>query len=232
MDPETARGRLALALDLDDLDAARALAEKLVEHIGIVKIGLELYAAAGPQAVELLQSDGFAVFLDLKLHDIPTTVGRAARRLGQLAPAYATTHTQGGAAMLRAFAEGLAAGAADVGAPPPVALGVTVLTSDADASPDELARRAELAASSGLGGVVCAAPDLAVVRRVAPGLVTMVPGTRPPGVARDDQERVSTPAEAFAAGADVLVVGRAVTAAEDPLAAAIAFIDGLATPLG
>src|ERR1700727_2983102 len=111
MEPDVARQRLALALDIDDLDAARALAARLLDHIGIMKIGLELYAAAGPRAVEALQSDGFAVFLDLKLHDIPTTVGRAARRLGRLAPAYATTHTLGGGPMLRAFAEGLAAGA-------------------------------------------------------------------------------------------------------------------------
>jgi len=228
MDPELARGRLALALDLDDLEAARRLAGSLVDYVGIVKVGLELYAAAGPRAVELLRGDGFSVFLDLKLHDIPTTVGRAARTVARLGPSYLTVHTAGGAAMLSAAAEGLVLGAADAGMTPAVGLGVTVLTSEPDVDPDLLSGRARLAAESGLGGVVCAATDLGVVRAAAPGLVTVVPGTRPAGAPLDDQARVLTPAEAFAAGADVLVVGRVVTAAADPVAAAAGFVEGLA----
>ena len=92
MDLEALRGRLALALDLDDLDIARRLAGSVARYIGIVKVGLELYAAAGPRAVDVLRDDGFAVFLDLKLHAIPTTVGRAARGLGRLGPSYLTVH--------------------------------------------------------------------------------------------------------------------------------------------
>ena len=216
--------RLALALDLDDLERARRLAGSVAQYIGIVKVGLELYASAGPAAVKAFQDDGFAVFLDLKLHDIPTTVGQAARGLARLGPAYLTVHAAGGAAMLEAAAEGIALGSSGAGLPPPIGLGVTVLTSDPDADPETLARRAALAASSGLGGVVCAATDLGVVRAAARGLITVVPGTRPPGAALDDQARVATPAEAIAAGADVLVVGRVVTAAADPIAAAADFV--------
>ena len=131
--------------------------------------------------------------------------------------------------MLRAAAEGIALGAEESGFSAAIGLGVTVLTSDPDADPQTLSYRASLAATSGLGGVVCAATDLAVVRAAAPGLVTVVPGTRPPGAAHDDQARVATPAEALAAGAQVLVVGRVVTAATDPVAAAAAFVEGIAT---
>ncbi|HTZ09909.1 MAG TPA: orotidine 5'-phosphate decarboxylase / HUMPS family protein, partial [Acidimicrobiales bacterium] len=123
-------------------------------------------------------------------------------------------------AMVRAAVEGMAGGAAAAGSVAPCVLGVTVLTSDSDAPPELLARRAALVAAAGCGGLVCAAGDLAVTRRAAPGLLTVVPGIRPPGAARDDQARAATPAEAMAAGADLLVLGRAVTGAPDPEAAA------------
>jgi orotidine-5'-phosphate decarboxylase len=220
--------RLALALDIDSLDRALDLAHRLIGYLGIAKVGLELFSSAGPLAVRELQALGYEVFIDLKLHDIPTTVGHAARVLGGLGARYATVHTSGGEAMCRAAAEGFAEGAAALGQAAPIVLGVTVLTSDASASEDVLAARAALAASAGLGGLVCAAPDLPVVRAAAPGLVTMVPGTRPPGASLNDQMRVTTPAEAIALGADVLVVGRAVTDAEDPVAAAVALLGHLA----
>lgn len=214
--------RLALALDLDDLAAARRLARRLAGHFPVAKVGLELFSAAGPAAVEALRDDGFEVFLDVKLHDIPTTVGRAARVLGRLGPRFVTLHTQGGVAMLSAGAEGLAAGAGEVGAGPCEALGVTVLTSEAVATPAQLAERTALAATGGCAGVVCAAADLAVVAETAPGLLRVVPGIRPAGTDRHDQGRAATPAEAIAGGAGLLVVGRAVTAAPDPLGAAAA----------
>ncbi|HUZ20975.1 MAG TPA: orotidine-5'-phosphate decarboxylase [Acidimicrobiales bacterium] len=224
-----ARDVLALALDLDDLDEARALARRLAPYFRVAKVGLELYAAAGPRAVELLRADGFDVFVDVKLHDIPTTVGRSARVLGRLAPAYVTVHTAGGGAMVRAAVEGLAQGGADAGAArTPMALGVSVLTSDPRAAPTVLEERARLTVVAGCGGVVCAATDLALVRRVAPGLLAVVPGTRPPGAPHDDQARVATPAEALAAGAGLLVVGRSVTRAPDPGAAAAALAETLA----
>jgi orotidine-5'-phosphate decarboxylase len=211
-----ARERLALALDVDDLVVALRVARRLRPWFGIAKVGLELFGAAGPETVSALTVEGYRVFLDLKLHDIPTTVARAARVLGGHGVAFATVHTQGGAAMVRAAVEGMAEGAAAAGAPAPCVLGVTVLTSDTDAPADVLTARAELAAAAGCGGLVCAAADLAVVRRAAPGLVTVVPGIRPTGTDSDDQARAATPAAAMAAGADVLVVGRAVTAAPDP----------------
>ena len=215
----TVRDRLALALDLPDLDAATSLYRDVAEQVGVAKVGLELWAAAGPATVEAFTDLGAEVFLDLKLHDIPTTVGRAATVLGRSGARYVNFHVAGGPAMLRAAVDGLASGAKDAGLPAPTALGVTVLTSDVDAPPDLLRQRVETALEAGCGGLVCAAPDLAVIRPLAPGATLVVPGTRPPGADRNDQGRTATPAEALAAGADLLVVGRVVTAAPDPAAA-------------
>lgn len=217
--PDAVRQRLALALDVDDLAAAVKLADRLHPWFGVVKIGLELFAGAGPAAVEALAAPGRRVFLDLKLHDIPTTVGRAARQVGRLGVGYVTLHTAGGADMLRAGVDGLAAGAAERGFDRPVALGVTVLTSEPDAS--AFPARLEAAVTGGCGGVVCSVRELPAVKGRSP-LLAVVPGIRLPGGAVDDQARVGTPAEAIAAGADLLVIGRAVTAASDPEAAAAA----------
>jgi orotidine-5'-phosphate decarboxylase len=216
------RQRLALALDVDDLVAALRLAQRVRPWFAVVKVGLELFAAAGPDAVLALSAEGYRVFLDLKLHDIPTTVGRAARVIGGLGAQYTTVHSAGGDAMMRAAVEGMAAGAAAAGMTAPCVLGATVLTSDADATPQILRARAAAAAAAGCGGLVCAAADLSVTRQAAPGLITVVPGIRPAGVGSDDQARAAEPGTAIAAGADILVIGRAVTAAEDPEAAAAA----------
>jgi orotidine-5'-phosphate decarboxylase len=216
------RDRLALALDIDDLVAALRLAQRVRPWFGVAKVGLELFGAAGPEAVLALSAEGYRVFLDLKLHDIPTTVGRAARVIGGLGAQYTTVHTAGGAAMVRAAVEGMAEGATAAGMTAPCVLGVTVLTSDVDAPPETLRTRAALAASAGCGGLVCAASDLSVTRAAAPGLITVVPGIRPTGVASDDQARAADPGTAIKAGADILVIGRAVTGAEDPEAVAAA----------
>jgi orotidine-5'-phosphate decarboxylase len=219
-----ARDRLALALDVDDLAVAVALADRLHPWFGVVKVGLELFAAAGPAAVEKLAAPDRLVFLDLKLHDIPTTVGKAARQIGRLGVGYVTLHTAGGIDMLRAGVEGLEAGAAEAGpthdgAGRPLALGVTVLTSDPDAS--AFPARLAAAEAGGCGGVVCSVRELPAVKEQS-RLLAVVPGIRLPGGATHDQARVGTPAEAIAAGADLLVVGRAVTGAPDPEAAAVA----------
>ncbi len=223
------RDRLALALDVDDLSAAVKLADLLHPWFGVVKVGLELFTVAGPAAVEALAAPGRRIFLDLKLHDIPTTVGKAARQVGRLGVGYVTLHTAGGVERLRAGAEGLEAGAAESGFGLPVALGVTVLTSDPDAS--AFPARLAAAESGGCGGVVCSVRELPAVQRFrgtppyprdGSRLIAVVPGIRLPGGAAHDQARVGTPAEALAAGADLLVVGRAVTAAPDPEAAAAA----------
>ena len=214
------RGTLALALDVDDLVAATRLGRELKPWFGVAKIGLELYSAAGPDAVGALRELGYDVFLDVKLHDIPNTVGKAARVLGALGVDYLTLHAFGGVDMLRAGVEGLAEGAANAGLEPPVALGVTVLTSDGGAPDHIVPQRVRVAAEAGCGGLVCAAKDLQDARTLAPRLIRVVPGIRPAGVASHDQANVATPGEAMAQGADVLVIGRAVTAADDPAAAA------------
>jgi orotidine-5'-phosphate decarboxylase len=211
--------RLALALDLDDLGTARALARRLRAYFPVAKVGLELFSAAGGAAVEALREDGLEVFLDLKLHDIPTTVGRAARVLGRLGPRYVTLHAAGGPAMLQAGAAGLAEGAA-AGTGPCGALGVTVLTSEPEAAGSVVATRAAWAVASGCEGIVCAASDLAALAQLPAALLRVVPGIRLAGASPDDQGRPASPREAIAAGAGLLVVGRAVTASPDPLAAA------------
>ncbi|MCU1494746.1 MAG: putative orotidine 5-phosphate decarboxylase [Acidimicrobiaceae bacterium] len=224
------RELLALALDLDDLDEARELARRLKPWFAVAKVGLELYASAGPDAVRALAGDGFEVFLDLKLHDIPATVGRSARVLGRLGPRYVTLHASGGVAMLAAGVEGLALGASDVGLAPATALAVTVLTSDPVAPPDVLAGRARDAARAGCGGVVCAAPDLRLVLDAAPAMLAVVPGTRLAGAGAHDQARVATPAEALGAGAGLLVVGRPVTRSASPEEAAAEIVASLERP--
>jgi len=218
------RTRLALVLDADDHVAAMRLARELRPWFGVAKVGLELYSAVGPDSIAPLNELGYRVFVDLKLHDIPTTVERAARVLGALGASYATVHAMGGLEMLRAGVVGLADGAAKAGLDPPVVLAVTVLTSDADAPEHILGKRVQLAMDAGCGGIVCAAADLAEVRRLAPAMVKVVPGIRPEGTDVHDQARSSTPAEAFRAGADLLVVGRAVTRAADRAAAAAALV--------
>lgn len=212
------RERLALALDVEDLDTACRLADRLDPWFGIVKVGLELFIAAGPAAVDALARPGRRVFLDLKLHDIPTTVRRAARRAGRLGVGFLTLHAAGGVDMLRAGVEGLAAGAGDGGHPPPVALGVTVLTSEADAS--AFPARLRAAVAGGCPGVVCSVAEVAAAKGAAPQVLTVVPGIRLPGGAIHDQSRIGSPAAALEAGADILVVGRAVTGASDPARAA------------
>ena len=242
------RDRLALALDVPDRAAAMALVERFGADFGVMKVGLELFLAEGPGVVRDIVSAGSRVFLDLKLHDIPNTVEHAARCAGELGVWLLTLHTQGGPEMLAAGARGLSDGAAtphrgagdaaastadaDPGRDAPIALGVTVLTSDADAPSEVLMDRARLAERAGCGGVVCAAPDLPVVTNTVPGMLRVVPGIRPAGAPSADQRRVATPASALAAGADVLVIGRAVTAAPDPDAAAAAIVDEVAAALG
>ena len=216
----------AVALDTGDLDRALGLARILRPWFGIAKVGLELFGAAGPRAVLALREEGFEVFVDLKLHDIPNTVAGAARSLASLGARYVTLHAAGGADMLRAGVEGLSAAARPAGTEPPVALAITVLTSDSVATQEVLAGRARVASAAGCGGVVCAAADLPAIRAAAPGLLRVVPGIRPRGAVADDQARVATPAGAVAAGADVLVIGRPVTAVADPAAAAAALFAG------
>jgi orotidine-5'-phosphate decarboxylase len=221
------KSRLALALDVDDLVAATRLSRKLAPWFGVAKVGLELYTAAGPDAIAALVNQGYDVFCDLKLHDIPNTVGRSARVLGALGVRYATFHTHGGVDMLKAGAEGLSEGASSAGLGEPTSLGVTVLTSDDTAPPHIVPKRLKIAVEGGCGGIVCAAGDLPDARTIAPRLVRVVPGIRPVGAPQHDQARSATPREALDGGADMLVIGRAITAAEDPEQAAAALVNDL-----
>ena len=213
--------RIAVALDVETLDEAERLAADLAGHVGVFKVGLELFSAHGPDAVTRIGAHG-PVFLDLKLHDIPTTVARAARRLAGLGVAYLTVHASGGPAMVEAAVDGLG----DTGR----VLAVTILTSLSPADLDAVGLAgaatsvpslAALATGAGAPGLVCAAPDLAVVRgAVAPETLLVTPGIRPAGAQVDDQVRVATPGGAVADGASLLVVGRPITRAADPVAAA------------
>jgi orotidine-5'-phosphate decarboxylase len=220
---EKARPHLCLALDVDSADDAVALADELRPWFAVVKVGYQLLLAAGPGVIGRLAEDGFDVFADLKLHDIPNTVEQGARAAGRWGVSYLTVHTAGGPDVLAAAVAGLASTA-----PAAVALGVTVLTSDAHAPPELVAARAEAARQAGCGGVVCAVSDLAAVG----GMRAVTPGIRLAGADADDQARVSTPGAAIAAGADLLVVGRTVSAAQDRQSAAATVATEVAQALG
>jgi orotidine-5'-phosphate decarboxylase len=221
---EEVRQHLALALDVADAETAVGLVRRFRDVFGVAKVGLELFVASGPDVVREIAAMGVDVLLDLKLHDIPTTVARAATQAAATGARYVTVHTSGGSAMLRAAVEGYRAGSPFAPADSAGILGVTVLTSDLVVSDELLAERAGLAREAGCAGVVCAAHDLGVVcAALGPereSFVTLVPAIRLPESGRDDQSRVSSPGAAWNAGADLLVIGRTVTAASDPEAAA------------
>jgi orotidine-5'-phosphate decarboxylase len=225
--PAEIRSKLALVLDLDDLVPAMRLARELRPYFGVAKVGLELYAAAGPDAISSLMDLEYDVFVDLKLLDIPSTVGRAARVLGALGARYLTLHARGDVDMLKAGVEGLREGASRAGLPDPYPLAVTVLTSDTGAPPHIFPHRVALAAETGCGGIVCAASDLVEARQLAPRLLRVVPGIRREGTDVHDQARAATPREAFDGGADLLVIGRTVTEAQDHVAAASTLVKEL-----
>jgi orotidine-5'-phosphate decarboxylase len=217
--------RIIVALDLRTAEEAVRLARALADYVAGFKVGLGLLHGPGPGLVGTLARLG-PVLADAKLHDIPSQVRAAARRLGEYGARWVTAHASGGVEMLQAATEGLAAGA---GGRESGVLAVTVLTSiDGPAasalfgrSPGDLtARLAKRAAEAAVEGVVCSPKELGVVAQVAPGLLRVTPGIRPVGSPAGDQRRTSTPAEARARGADFLVVGRPITADPDPVAAA------------
>jgi orotidine-5'-phosphate decarboxylase len=214
---------IAVALDAPDLETAARWASLVTPHVNTVKVGLELYLRYGPDVVASVRgASGVQVFLDLKLHDIPATVAGAARAVSRLKPAYLTVHATGGAAMIRAAAEA---------APNTKIAAVTVLTSLAEedltslglAGPalDAVRRLSALAVEAGARALVCSPMEVAAVRaEVGPEVTLITPGVRPHGAAAQDQARVATPEEALASGADLLVIGRPITGAPDPGAAA------------
>ncbi len=217
---------ILVALDTHSAEDAVRLARSVAGEVGGFKVGLRLLLGPGPATVAAVADLGKPVFADAKLHDIPSQVEPAAKRLGSYGARWVTAHAAGGQAMLEAAESGLA----DIGSGR--VLAVTVMTSltEADlaasgvgATPGRLtARLSKLAARSGCEGVICSPRELGVIADVAPDLVKVTPGIRPDGPAGDDQARVATPVEALGWGADWLVIGRPITAAADPAEAAAA----------
>ncbi|MBB5694301.1 orotidine-5'-phosphate decarboxylase [Muricoccus pecuniae] len=229
MIPRPGRAGIIAALDTGAVERAEAWAAALAPHVGCLKLGLEFFVAHGPAAVARIARHA-PLFLDLKFHDIPNTVAGAVRSACALRPAMLTVHASGGAPMIEAARR---AAEAEGGAGRPAILAVTVLTSTDAATlaatgvPADPAAQvlhlARLALDAGADGLVCAPPEVAPLRAAhGPGPLLVVPGVRPAGSARDDQSRVATPAEAAAAGASWLVIGRPITTAPDPAAAAAA----------
>jgi orotidine-5'-phosphate decarboxylase len=229
------RDRIFVALDVDTLDDARALLDRLEGAVTGVKIGSQLFTSAGPAAVELAIKRGHRVFLDLKFHDIPNTVAGAVRSATRLGVVMLNVHAAGGAAMMRAAAEAAGQAARDLGVPRPLCLAVTVLTSlDRRALEREVGvptsveahvlALAERARDAGLDGCVASPQEIRRIKNALGARFAVVtPGIRP-AASDDDQKRVATPAAAVAAGADYLVIGRPITAAADPRAAAAAIV--------
>jgi orotidine-5'-phosphate decarboxylase len=227
-----ARERLIVALDVPGLDEAAALLDRLDGVVDWFKVGSQLFTAAGPAAVESVRKRGGRVFLDLKYHDIPAVVGSAVREAGRLGVGLLTIHASGGTAMLRAAVE---AGAA-VGRERPRILAVTVLTSldravlhrelqIPVAVEGQVVHLAGLARAAGVDGVVASPQEAARLRAMlGRGALVVTPGIRSAGAEAGDQARIATPAAAVRAGADYLVVGRPITGAPDPAAAAVAII--------
>ena len=227
---------VCVALDTPDPARARALLEDIAPHVGLAKVGMELFYAHGPEGYREVAAAGVPIFLDLKLHDIPNTVAGGMTSLMQLSPlpVIVTVHASGGAAMMSAAARAIGGGATRI-------VAVTVLTSlsqddivevgldAAHSTREHAARLAGLAKASGLDGVVCSPDDLGDIRTACGSrFLTVVPGIRPAGSPLGDQKRIATPESARSAGADILVIGRPITAAPDPIAAAW----GIAASLG
>ena len=220
---------LFVALDTTDPDRARHLAEQVRDHVGGLKLGLEYFCANGPEGLRAIASLGLPIFLDLKLHDIPNTVAGAVQALRPLAPAVLTVHAAGGRAMMEA---------AKAAAPPSTkVVGVTVLTSldneDLAAigvpsdTHGQVGRLTTLAREAGLDGIVCSGQEVGAARKAWPEGFFVVPGVRPADSGAADQKRVMTPRQALDEGASVLVIGRPITQAADPAAAARAIAETL-----
>ncbi len=226
------KDQLIVALDMSDQQSALALVDRLAPEVDFFKIGLQLFTSAGPKVVKEIQQRNCRVFLDLKLHDIPNTVGQAALQAGRMGVQMLTVHTLGGEEMMRWVRRALDEGARREGWPPPRLLGVTVLTSMLPEDLHAIGIRMSLEAavsmlagqarSAGMDGVVASPRELKLLRQTGLGdLLFVIPGIRPPGGSRQDQARTATPGDAIRDGADYLVVGRPITAAPDPLAAAL-----------
>jgi len=231
------RNPLVVALDVDSSDLALSLVERLLGMAGMFKVGKQLFTAAGPDIVRKIIAMGERVFLDLKFHDIPNTVAMAGVEAARLGVSVFNVHAMGGSKMMRAVNEAVTETAERERIVRPLILGVTVLTSHTQDSlkevgidrklEDEVVNLARLCAVSGLDGVVASPLEIAPIRSAVEdsGFVILTPGVRPAGASLNDQSRVTTPAEAIRAGANFLVIGRPITAANDPVTAARKIIE-------
>ena len=236
------RDKLIVALDFDTAEAAARMTDKLRGRAGMFKVGMEAFTAEGPMLARYLVDSGEKVFLDLKFLDIPNTVRGACRAAANIGVALVNVHALGGRKMLAAALEGAAEGATG-GRSRPLVLAVTILTSLAAEDLDELGiagppesavlRMARLAQSEGLDGVVASAREVSALRReCGPDFVIVTPGIRPAGASANDQSRTATPKAALDSGADYLVVGRPITGARDPAAAAEAILEEMQNSSG
>jgi orotidine-5'-phosphate decarboxylase len=226
------------ALDVPSAEQALKLAEQIATVVGAFKVGKELFVAAGPDIVRRVRATGASVFLDLKFHDIPNTVARAVASAVRLDVQMLTIHASGGGEMMRAAEKSAQDTAKSLGLPVPLVLGVTVLTSSTDEMLAEInveadmktqvAHLAQLAVNSGLRGLVCSPLEIVALRKILPPHIQLVtPGIRTGAEKADDQKRTLTPREAMNAGANWLVIGRPIYAAENPRLAAEKILNSL-----
>lgn len=235
-----ARDRLIVALDAPWRESD-ALARALEGTVRWLKVGMTLFYERGPEAVESLRERGFEVFLDLKLHDIPHQVRGAAESVARLGASMLTVHASGGPDMIAAAIEGAGRGGTAAGIAPPAVIAITVLTSMDDATlssvgvgraaAQQVPLLANVARGAGAAGVVCSPLEASAMRSAWPDALVVTPGVRPTWAATGDQSRISTPADALSSGASHLVVGRPITASDDPAGAAAMILDEMGVSL-
>jgi orotidine-5'-phosphate decarboxylase len=228
--------RIIFALDVADMDSAKAWVKKLKGRVGWFKVGLELFTAVGPDVVNLVKDNGIKCFLDLKFHDIPNTVAGAVRSAARTGADMMTVHLSGGRAMIMAARDAAQEESNKLGTDRPMIAGVSVLTSlssddlkeiGVEKAPNEqVAHLAQLASSCNLDAMVCSAEDLPLIRKKVPeSLMLITPGIRPSGSQKADQKRIATPSFALKAGADLLVIGRPISESPDPIKAVRQIVD-------
>jgi orotidine-5'-phosphate decarboxylase len=235
------KDRLIVALDVSSMDEAKAIVKDLRDHVGMFKMGLELYTHAGLELFEMMRGEGIKVFFDGKFHDIPNTAAQASRNITRQGVAMFNVHATGGSAMMKASAEACREAATEKNIERPYLIAVTILTSmGPDTLKDELkvgdevmshvTHLAQLTKSSGLDGVVASAKEAASIRKACgDNFLIVTPGIRPEWAATNDQKRITTPAQALKDGADFLVIGRPITAANDRKVAAQKVVEEMET---
>jgi orotidine-5'-phosphate decarboxylase len=225
------RERLIFALDVEHFGEAQRLVGLLKGHIGLFKVGKQIFTHAGPKVIDMIRRKAEHVFLDLKFHDIPNTVAKASEEAAKLGAAMFTVHSMGGYEMMKRAVESSRNVAKQLNVPKPLILAVTILTSMDQATLEEVGiqtpleeqviRLATLAKKAGVSGVIASPREISLIReRCGPDFLIVTPGVRPASATKDDQKRTLTPGEAVRAGADYIVVGRPIKDAENPVKAA------------